>query len=469
MKKILVILYCLITIVLVATTFFEALYGSPMAKEYVYGSSLFFALWAVLGLWGLVYVFQRHLWERPAALMLHTAFVVILLGAGITWIFGEKGMMHVREGEVQNAFFRTNDSTIQSLPFSLQLQKFSVSYYPGTDSPADYKSHVLVTDSHTAMSRTISMNNILKVRGYRLSQTSFDQDGHGSILSLNYDPVGVGVTYAGYALLVLAMLFVLVSKKCGFRKLLKNRNTSVQTSMAKYGERLFLIVLVLLFVGQTIGIGFYGYASDRIPLSNVYETMLFLSWCIALITLLLQKKFKIVVPFGFLFSVFTLLVALFGLRNSQITPLMPVLRSPILSVHVSCVILSYAFFAFTAINGLLAIALHVKDKSAYASSIGSLTVLSKVMLYPATFLLGIGIFLGAVWANISWGCYWSWDPKETWALITFLLYAGAFHSESVSRFNKPMFFHIYMIVALATVLMTYFGVNLFLGGMHAYK
>ncbi len=469
MKKILVILYCLITIVLMVATFFESLYGTPMVKEYVYGSSWFFALWAVLGLWGMVYVFQRHLWERPAALMLHTAFIVILLGAGVTWIFGEKGVLHVRQGEVQNTFFRTNDSTIQPLPFSLQLQKFSVSYYPGTNSPADYKSHVLVTDSHTAMSRTISMNNILKVQGYRLYQTSFDQDGHGSILSLNYDPVGVGVSYAGYALLVLAMLFLLISKKCGFRKLLKRPNTSEQTNMAKYGERIFSIVLVLLFVSQTVGIAFYGYECGRIPLSNMYETMLFLSWCIALIALLLQKKFKIVVPFGFLLAVFTLLVAWFGLRDLQITPLMPVLRSPILSIHVSCVILSYALLAFTAINGLLAIALHLKDKSAYASSISSLTILSKAMLYPATFLLGIGIFLGAVWANISWGGYWSWDPKETWALITFLLYAGAFHSESVTRFNKPMFFHFYMIAALATVLMTYFGVNLFLGGLHAYK
>ncbi len=469
MKKILVILYCLITMLLVVATFFEALYGTPVVKEYVYGSSWFFALWAVLGLWGLVYVFQRHLWERPAALMLHTAFVVILLGAGITWIFGEKGMVHVREGEVRNTFLRTNDNTIQPLPFSLQLQNFSVSYYPGTNSPADYVSHVLVTDSHTAMNRTISMNNILTVHGYRLCQTSFDQDGHGTIFSLNHDPVGVGVTYTGYALLLLAMLFVLASKKCGFRKLLNHPNTSVQTNLAKYGARIFSIVLVLLFVGQTIGIALYGYVCGRIPLSNVYETMFFLSWCIALIALLLQKKFKIVVPFGFLLAVFTLLFAWFGLRDSEITPLMPVLRSPILSVHVSCLILSYALLAFSAINGLLAIMLHVKHKNAHASSIASLTVLSKLMLYPATFLLGIGIFLGAVWANISWGGYWSWDPKETWALITFLLYAGAFHTESVTRFNKPMFFHIYMIVAFATVLMTYFGVNLFLGGLHAYK
>lgn len=469
MKKIIVILYCVIAIALVAATIFEAFYGAVVVKDFIYGSSWFFALWAVLGLWGLVYVFQRHLWQRPAALLLHTAFVVILLGAGITWIFGEKGVMHVREGQQQQTFLRTNDNTMQQLPFSLWLEDFSVSYYPGTNTPADYQSHVLILDSDIALHGTISMNTVLVIHGYRLYQTSFDDDGRGTILSVNHDPVGVGVTYAGYALLVLAMVFVLFSKKCGFRKLLKHPNTSVQTNLTKYVERIFSMVLVLLFVCQTIGIGLYGYTYGRIPLSNMYETMLSLSWNIVLIALLLQKKFRLVVPFGFLLSVFTLLVAWFGLRDSQITPLMPVLRSPILSVHVSCLILSYALLAFTAINGLLAIVLHIKDKSAYASSIGSLTVLSKIMLYPATFLLGIGIFVGAVWANNSWGGYWSWDPKETWALITFLLYAGAFHSDSVSRFNKPIFFHVYIVVAFATVLMTYFGVNVFLGGMHAYK
>jgi ABC-type transport system involved in cytochrome c biogenesis permease subunit len=90
-------------------------------------------------------------------------------------------------------------------------------------------------------------------------------------------------------------------------------------------------------------------------------------------------------------------------------------------------------------------------------------------LYPAVFLLGTGIFLGAVWANVSWGNYWSWDPKETWALITFLVYAATFHTESVSKFNKPLFFHIYVCLAFLTVLMTYFGVNNLLGGMHSYK
>ena len=90
------------------------------------------------------------------------------------------------------------------------------------------------------------------------------------------------------------------------------------------------------------------------------------------------------------------------------------------------------------------------------------------MLYPAVFLLAVGIFLGALWANISWGRYWGWDPKEVWALITLLVYSVAFHSQSIALLRRPAYFHAYLVAAFLMVLMTYFGVNYFLGGMHSY-
>lgn len=93
---------------------------------------------------------------------------------------------------------------------------------------------------------------------------------------------------------------------------------------------------------------------------------------------------------------------------------------------------------------------------------------SRLLLYPAVFFLGVGIFIGAVWANVSWGRYWAWDPKEVWALITFMVYALPFHADSLHYFRRSKFFHLYMLLAFLTVLMTYFGVNYFLGGMHSY-
>ena len=93
---------------------------------------------------------------------------------------------------------------------------------------------------------------------------------------------------------------------------------------------------------------------------------------------------------------------------------------------------------------------------------------SRAALYPAVFLLAFGIIIGSLWANISWGNYWSWDPKETWALITLLIYAFALHGSNLKVFQRPRFFHAYCIFAFLSVLITYFGVNFFLGGMHAY-
>ena len=119
----------------------------------------------------------------------------------------------------------------------------------------------------------------------------------------------------------------------------------------------------------------------------------------------------------------------------------------------------------TFICGITAIIMKATSRK---SQLESLSLLSRLFLYPALTCLGLGIFTGAVWANISWGRYWSWDPKETWALITFMVYAVAVHSSSLPLFRKPLAYHIYMVISFLTLLMTYFGVNYILGGMHSY-
>ena len=153
--------------------------------------------------------------------------------------------------------------------------------------------------------------------------------------------------------------------------------------------------------------------------------------------------------------------------NPQITPLMPVLASPLLSIHVSVIMVAYALLAFNLFNGILAL-IQIHRYGEADERVAQLTVLSRLLLYPATFFLGAGIFLGAVWANVSWGSYWSWDPKEVWALITFLIYGAAFHRQSLTWLKNPRWFHLFMILAFLSILMTYFGVNYVLGGMHSY-
>ena len=157
--------------------------------------------------------------------------------------------------------------------------------------------------------------------------------------------------------------------------------------------------------------------------------------------------------------------------NPQITPVMPVLSSPLLSVHVSVIMMSFAMLSLTFICAVVAIVLHLVGGTNCRVAdvrIESLALLSRLLLYPALALLCVGIFVGAVWANVSWGTYWSWDAKEVWGLITLMVYAVAVHDGSISFLRRPLGYHLFMAVAFFTIIMTYFGVNYFLGGMHSY-
>ena len=217
----------------------------------------------------------------------------------------------------------------------------------------------------------------------------------------------------------------------------------------------------LLFAYITLSLGLRWWLGGHIPVSNGPETMLFMAWVMLLLTILIQKKFPIILAFGPLISSFCLLVAMLGGSSSQLTPLMPVLQSPLLSIHVMTVMCAYALFALQMLLGIYAF-------WAPNSNLERITALSQLLLYPAVFLLTIGIFLGAVWANVSWGNYWSWDPKESWALITLMVYAVPLHKSSIGNFRSARFYHIYMICAFLAVIITYFGVNYLLGGMHSY-
>ena len=236
-----------------------------------------------------------------------------------------------------------------------------------------------------------------------------------------------------------------------------------QRSVSEASSRWMIVwqsaLLVALFF-HAVGYALRWYIGGRIPLSNGYETMQFLALCVLVLAFVFRRRFVFVIPFGFLLSGFTLLVSYLGQMNPQITPLMPVLISPWLSAHVSCIMVSYALLAFTWLNGWLGLFVSREAER--------LMLFSRLLLYPAVFFLGVGIFIGAVWANVSWGRYWAWDPKEVWALITFMVYALPFHADSLRYFRRPQFFHLYMLLSFLTVLMTYFGVNYFLGGMHSY-
>ena len=248
---------------------------------------------------------------------------------------------------------------------------------------------------------------------------------------------------------------------------------------ARQVHRAALLMLTASFLGLTLALALRWTASGNVPLSNGYETMLSMAWFIMLFAFVAQRRFPIMLTFGLLLSGFFLLVSHISQMDPQISHLMPVLNSPLLSLHVSVIMMAYALLSFTFVCAI--VALEVRGMGMVRRKKGSnpqgpeatlaetsLQLLSQLFLYPALSLLGIGIFVGAIWANVSWGTYWSWDPKETWALISFMVYAIAAHPTVVRFLRRPMAYHLFMLAAFLTLLMTYFGVNYFLGGMHSY-
>ena len=751
-KKIIFILYILVLVCMAAATIVEKSQGTDYAHAHYYGAWWFILIWAVLAALGAFYIIKRKV-KCASTLALHLSFIIILLGALLTHVSAKRGMIHLRIGQPTDTYMAQDEEQgmkEEKLPFSLCLQKFEAKMHDGTNAVADYSSKFTVIDGDDKSEGEVSMNNIYSHRSYRLYQSSYDEDGKGSVLAINADPYGIPVTYTGYALLFISLVWMLFDPKGGYRKLLKSpllkkgalitalilsmgniqtlhaesatgnlqnavlpketaekfgelhilyndRICPVQTfaldfckkiygarsyqgltaeqvlsgwvfygntwanepfikiksgemktamnlpdyaslntffnremggytigqyvqeyyngqqdkfhqqaadidgkiqiimelregislkvlpytftknvkatkdhsfikagtttwfspvdklpqavehqhalyirnvfsllngdvkagntsrvneffvKMKKYQEVssgnslptatqykaerinnafpfatiLFMtnltlgfialfytiyrmtkkreikalnialpILLGVSFLALTFGLALRWIISGNIPMSNGYESMLTVAWFVMLISILMQLRIRIVMVFGFLISGFFLLVSHINQMDPAIGQMMPVLNSPLLSIHVSIIMMSYALLSLTFICGIMGICMRSHGEE--------LQALSRIFLYPALTTMGFGIFIGAIWANVSWGNYWSWDSKETWALITFMIYAVVVHTQSLPVFRKPLVYHIYITLAFLSIAMTYFGVNYFLTGMHSY-
>lgn len=751
-KKIIFILYILVLVCMAAATIVEKSQGTDYAHAHYYGAWWFILIWAVLAALGAFYIIKRKV-KCASTLALHLSFIIILAGALLTHISAKRGMIHLRIGQPTDTYMAQDEEQgmkEEKLPFSLCLQKFEAKMHDGTNAVADYSSKFTVIDGDDKSEGEVSMNNIYSHRSYRLYQSSYDEDGKGSVLAINADPYGIPVTYTGYALLFISLVWMLFDPKGGYRKLLKSpllkkgalitalilsmgniqtlhaepatgnlqnavlpketaekfgelhilyndRICPVQTfaldfckkiygarsyqgltaeqvlsgwvfygntwanepfikiksgemktamnlpdyaslntffnremggytigqyvqeyyngqqdkfhqqaadidgkiqiimelregislkvlpytftknvkatkdhpfikagtttwfapvdklplavehqhalyiknvfsllygdvqkgnmdrvniffdKMLKYQEVssgsslpskiqyqaerinndfpfatiLFMvnltlgfialfytiyrmtknrqlkalditlpILLCISFLALTFGLALRWIISGNVPLSNGYESMLSVAWLVLLISIFMQFRIRIVMVFGFMLSGFFLLVSHINQMDPAIGQMMPVLNSPLLSIHVSIIMMSYALLSLTFICGIMGICMQ--------SHAEELQTLSRIFLYPALTAMGFGIFIGAIWANVSWGNYWSWDSKETWALITFMIYAVVVHTQSLPIFRKPLTYHIYISLAFLSIAMTYFGVNYFLTGMHSY-
>lgn len=367
----------LVAVVIASATFVEERLGTDTAHTAIYGAWWFVVLWGVTALAATWLLIKKKMWLRPAVLMIHVSLLVILAGALVTHMTSKSGQLHLRLGEASPQFWVKTDNphilTNERLPFYICLKDFHIDLDADSITPADYVSTVVLATREGERECRISMNNIGREQGYRIYQTSYDEDGKGSLFTISYDPWGTGITYLGYILLAISMTWNLLQRK---------KPTSIEHE---------------------------------------------------------EKKARI--PAIFMGIVGTLLASYMVIAIAG-RPLLPVLRSPFLAVHVGTICISYILLV--------------------------MSIVRRKLLRPAVFFLAAGIFLGAVWANVSWGSYWSWDPKEAWALVTLLIYSIPLHTESLPWFRSDKHYRIYSMVALASLLMTYFGVNYLLGGMHSY-
>ena len=385
MKKAIVLLYIVVVVVMAAATIVERYQGTDYVSEHYYGAWWFSALWALLAAAGIFWFLKQRV-RRLSVVLLHLSLVVILLGALLTHLTAVRGVVPLRKGVLTNEYL-TRDMYLHQLPFTICLEDFEVQFYEGSDMPSDYISYVRIDGEPV----TISMNNIASKNGIRLYQMDFDADLEGSILSMNSDPWGTPITYVGYALLFVTLVWMLADPKGGFRyELSQLRNHRTALTVFAVAILVCFVFLMNYFLGK--------YSPENHPL--------------------------------------------------------PVLNSRLLPIHIATIMMAYTLLFFIFLSSLVGI---IRPKLRQTT-----LHLSQLLLFPAIAFLCYGIFIGAIWANVSWGTYWSWDPKETWALITLMVYAVPAHRSI--RMNR----HVYMTLAFLTILITYFGVNFFLGGMHSY-
>lgn len=236
--------------------------------------------------------------------------------------------------------------------------------------------------------------------------------------------------------------------------------------------RLLSVLALALFLAHTTGLGLRWYISGHAPWSNGYESMIYVGWATVLSGIIFSKKAPMTLSATVFLTGITLWVAGLNWLDPEITNLVPVLKSYWLMIHVAIIVASYGFFGLGALLGFINLCLmafgRIRQGDASYLSIKKMTYIVEMTLTIGLFMLSIGTFLGGIWANESWGRYWSWDPKETWALTSVMVYAFILHMRFIPRMGSMLTFNTAAIVGFGSILMTYFGVNYYLGGLHSY-
>ncbi len=267
----------------------------------------------------------------------------------------------------------------------------------------------------------------------------------------------LGIAYGVIGFIMVLLLFI---------EILKDSN------YFKVTLKIILSIIILGFVLQTFGLILRWYISNHAPWSDGYESMVYIAWVTMLAGLLFSKRSMMTVAATTILSSIILLVAHLSWMDPEITNLVPVLKSYWLTIHVSIITASYGFLALSALLGFINLMLMImkspKNYIRISQRIGNLTVINERSLIIGLYMLIIGTFLGGVWANESWGRYWGWDPKETWALVCVLIYSFIAHMRFIPGLKSEFIFNMASLLGYSSILMTFFGVNYYLSGLHSY-
>ena len=261
--------------------------------------------------------------------------------------------------------------------------------------------------------------------------------------------------YAGLLMLVFVILKIFYDKKW--------INISAKT---------FHIIIGILFALHTAGLSVRWYVSGHAPWSNAYESVIYVGWATMFFGLAFGRKSQLTVAASAFVASIILMVAHWNWTDPAIGNLVPVLNSYWLMIHVAVIVASYGPFTLGMILGLLAMLLMLgankNNKAKLDLNIKEITYINEMALTVGLVMLTIGNFLGGQWANESWGRYWGWDPKETWALVSIMVYAFVIHMRFVPKLRGTWIYNFFSVLAFASILMTYFGVNFYLDGLHSY-
>ena len=458
----------LVVAVLIAATIIGNLCGSPFAIENIYHSWWFIALWALFAVMVIVYILRAQ--RRGTLILLHASFVVVLLGGLLSFLTSKRGDMVVAQDGAPASMYETSDGALQKLPFRLQLAGVDTLYTDGVETPSDYVVRVVADGKAVQAEYVISLNAPAKIDGYQFCIKGVN----GGVVSLlvSHDPYGRPISYAGYLMVFVSFLLLFFDRQSGFHALLlqikgvERKGESGKVPVKKERDAWSLGILARrMWAALPVSFLFLcvlWYGRGVFPATNGAEALMLLVLFVMLLAVALErnKHFKLLSRVLVIVAAIFFVVAALGLNDNS--DVQPILRTPLLGIHVTTIIIAYALLACTAVNAV--VALCTKDEKRKVQQ----ALLGRLLLYPATMLLATGIFIGAVWANLSWGRYWGWDPKEVWALVTLLVCSMGFHSHSLRFISKPVAFHIFCIVAFLAVLFTFFGVNWLLGGLHSY-